>query len=106
MENNYNFQSSIESLVREGYLILQIMYGSTYHYFYVYQFQTAEENAVSYHTAVGINITNFLEVNHGNVDRAQFLSRFIQRIEKAEMIRVEFSKNATWYKWASFSEKK
>lgn len=101
---NHNFQTSIELLAREGFTILQLIHGGYYHYFYVYQFHTAEENSVSYHQAIGINITNFLEVNHGNVDKGQFLFRFNQHIDQSELMRVEFSKDAQWFKWASYSE--
>lgn len=98
-----NYCSTIQTLVNNGNIVLQVIYGDNAEYFCVYEWKTAEENSVSYHQLIGINITNFLNNNHGVVSQIDVLARLQDYISSGEIMRVEFSKEAVWYKWSSYN---
>jgi hypothetical protein len=98
-----NYQNTIQLLIDGGHIILQVIFDSNTEYFLVYEWRTAEENSSSYHQMVGINITNFLNNNSGKRDKNELISRLQEYIKYSEVMRVEFSKKAAWYKWSSYN---
>jgi len=106
MENNNNlYQKAIESLIAEGHTILQIFNqdGSCF-YFSVLDFQesfTSPTNSVEFNSLRGINITDFMRAQGGNINVLNIKSKFNEYIANAGVIRLEFSKNISWMKWGS-----
>jgi len=105
MEENI-FQKAIEQLVMEGYTILQIVTpaGNSL-YFNVYKWQEGYFNtaqSIDFNTVEGINITEFITKNASQcVNRTNFLSLFNRVMEEGIVIRCEFTKGSTWYKWSA-----
>ena len=100
------FQKAIEQLVLEGYTILHISQpnGETL-YFNVYKWQEGYFNtaqSVDFNTVEGVNITEFLIKNAAMCNnRVEFLSHFDREMENGVLVRCEFSKDTTWYKWSA-----
>ena len=100
------FQKAIEQLVLEGYTILHIIQpnGETL-YFNVYKWQEGYFNtaqSVDFNTVEGGNITEFLIKDAAMCNnRVEFLSHFDREMENAVLVRSEFSKGTTWYKWSA-----
>ena len=105
MELNIH-QKAIEQLVSEGYTILQIVQatGETL-YFSVYKWQESYFNtaqSVDFNTVEGVNVTDFLTKNASMCNnRTEFLSRFEKEMSDGVLVRCEFSKNVTWYRWGT-----
>lgn len=105
MEMNI-FQKAIEQLVLEGYTILHIIQpnGETL-YFNVYKWQEGYFNtaqSVDFNTVEGINITEFLVKNAAMCNNTvEFLNHFNREMENGVLVRCEFSKSTTWYKWSA-----
>lgn len=108
MESTNNlYQKAIEALIADGHTILQIfnMDGSCF-YFSVLDFQesfTSPTNSVEFNSLRGINITDFMRTQGGNINILNIKSRFQEYILNAEVIRLEFCKNLNWMKWGSAS---
>lgn len=100
------YQKAIEQLVLEGYTILQIIQpsGETF-YFNVYKWQESYFNtaqSIDFNTVEGVNITEFLSKNAAMCNnRIEFLSRFEREMMDGVLVRCEFTKNSTWYKWSA-----
>ena len=108
MENLNNiYQKAIESLIEEGHTILQVFNkdGSCF-YFSVLDFQesfTSPTNSVDFNTVRGINITDFMRTQGGNMNAINIKSKFLEYIQNANVVRCEFSKDVSWMKWGSAS---
>ena len=105
MEDNI-YQKAIEQLVLEGYTILQIVTPSGNNLFFnVYKwtegyFNTAQ--SIDFNTVEGVNITEFLSRNSSQCsNRTEFLSLFNRVMDTGVVVRCEFTKGSTWYKWSS-----
>lgn len=100
------YQKAIEQLVLEGYSILQIVQpsGQTL-YFNIYKWQESYFNtaqSIDFNTAEGVNITEFLNKNVAMCNnRVEFLNHFNKEMEDGILVRCEFSKDSTWYKWSA-----
>jgi len=110
MEENI-FQKAIEQLIMEGYTILQIVTptGNSL-YFNVYKWQEGYFNtaqSIDFNTVEGINITEFITKNASQcVNRTNFFSLFDKVMEDGIVIRCEFTKGSTWYKWSAADSNK
>ena len=105
MEYNI-FQKAIEQLVMEGNVILQVvMPDGESLYFAVYKWQEGYFNtaqSIDFNTVEGVNITDFLYKNSAQYNnRTAFMSLFNKVMDKGVLIRCEFTKGSTWYKWSS-----
>lgn len=105
MEYNI-FQKAIEQLVMEGNTILQVvMPDGESLYFAVYKWQEGYFNtaqSIDFNTVEGINITDFLHKNSAQYNnRTAFMSLFNKAMDEGVLIRCEFTKGSTWYKWSS-----
>lgn len=105
MEYNI-FQKAIEQLVMEGNVILQVvMPDGESLYFAVYKWQEGYFNtaqSIDFNTVEGINITDFLYKNSAQYNnRTAFMSLFNKVMDESILIRCEFTKGSTWYKWSS-----
>ena len=100
------YQEAIESLLVEGYAILQIVQpnGSTL-YFNVFTFQEGYFNtaqSIDFNTVEGINITNFLVKNAAMCRNSkEFIHHFVEENDKLPVIRLQFSKESIWYYWST-----
>jgi len=106
VENLYNqHQKTIESLVNEGYVILQVFSrDNTCFYFAVFDFKESFSNptaGVEFNAVRGVNITDFLKNQSGNPNAIQLISKFQQFMETANVVRCEFSNKMDWLKWGS-----
>ena len=105
MEYNI-FQKAIEQLVMEGNTILQVVLpnGESL-YFAVYKWQEGYFNtaqSIDFNTVEGVNITDFLYKNSAQYNnRTAFMSLFNKAMDEGVLIRCEFTKGSTWYKWSS-----
>lgn len=101
------YQKTIEILIEEGHAILQIFnLDGTAFYFTVMEFKESFRSAsssVEFNSLKGINITDFLRINGSQPDKTNLLSRFRDIVNNSPIIRVEFSDNVRWFKWASAS---
>lgn len=100
------FQKAVEQLVAEGNVILQlVMPDGDNMYFAVYKWQEGYFNSaqsIDFNTVEGINITDFIHKNAAYFhNRTQFLSAFNKAMEDGVLLRCEFTKGSTWYKWSS-----
>lgn len=105
MEYNI-FQKAIEQLVMEGNTILQVvMPDGESLYFAVYKWQEGYFNtaqSIDFNTVEGVNITDFLCKNSSQYNnRTTFMSLFNKVMDEGVLIRCEFNKGSTWYKWSS-----
>lgn len=105
MEYNI-FQKAIERLVMEGNTILQVvMPDGESLYFAVYKWQEGYFNtaqSIDFNTVEGVNITDFLYKNSAQYNnRTTFMSLFNKVMGEGVLIRCEFNKGSTWYKWSS-----
>ena len=105
MEYNI-FQKAIEQLVMEGNVILQVvMPDGESLYFAVYKWQEGYFNtaqSIDFNTVEGVNITDFLYKNSAQYNnRTAFMSLFNKVMDEGVLIRCEFAKGSTWYKWSS-----
>lgn len=104
MEANI-YQKAIEQLIMEGYTIIQVAVPHTdeFLFFVVYKWQEGYFNtaqSVDFNTIEGVNITDFLNKNASQCsNRSVFLAQFNRVIEEGVLVRCEFNKNATWFKW-------
>lgn len=99
------YQQAIDSLVKGGFDVLKVVESDGHAlYFIVYKWQEAYFNSaqsVEFNTVEGINITAFLNKNLNLAQNyTQFVGALDNEIEKMDMVRVQFSKNAEWYKWS------
>lgn len=105
MGNNNLYQKAIEALIAEGHIILQIYnQDGTCFYFSVLDFQesfTSPTNSVEFNSLRGINITDFMYTQGGNINVLNIKSKFQEYIANAEVVRLEFSKDISWMKWGS-----
>ena len=98
-------QSAIETLIKEGAVILQVVQpdGNSI-YFSVYRFQESYFNtaqSVDFNSVDGVNITAFLSKNAALWrNRVEFLGAYQRTIAESDVVRFEFSKDVTWYKYA------
>lgn len=104
MEDNYNlYQNSINLLINDGNIILQIICpDKSCLYFLVDKFTsdfTGSGDSINFCQLEGVNITNFLKLNV-STDKRNFISKFNQFILDEKPIRVEFSSNFSWIKWS------
>lgn len=101
------YQKAIEQLVLEGYTILQIAVPDRdkFLFFSVYKWQEGYFNtaqSIDFNTVEGVNITDFLEKNSAqSSSRTNFLTLFQKVMEEGVLVRCEFTKSATWFKWTS-----
>ena len=99
------YQSAIETLILEGYVILQVIQpdGNTL-YFNVYSFQEGYFNtaqSIDFNTVEGCNITKFLAKNSMMCqNKEEFLIHYAKELDKLPVVRLEFTKTALWYKWS------
>lgn len=107
MENNE--QKIIELLIKEGYTVLQVITPDGERlYFIVYRWQEGYFNtaqSIDFNTVEGVNITDFIKkhgINYNNY--AMFMAAFNKAVDEAPMIRCEFTKEVTWYKWSSITK--
>ena len=104
MDNNL-YQKTIEALIADGHIILQIFnQDGTCFYFSVLDFQesfTSPTNSVEFNAVRGINITDFIRNHGGNINILNIKSKFNEYIANAEVVRLEFSKDIRWMKWGS-----
>ena len=103
-----NYQKAIESLIREGHVILQVFNndGSCF-YFSVLSFQesfVSPTNSVDFNSVTGINITDFMRTQAGNPNTIAIGARFNEFIANADVVRCEFSKDRPWMKWGAVSK--
>lgn len=108
MDNiNNQYQKTIETLVNEGHVILQVFNeDGTCFYFSVMNFQesfSSPTNSVDFNAVQGINITDFMRTQGGNPNLVAAIAKFNEFITNAPVIRCEFSKNYKWMKWGSSS---
>lgn len=108
VENNFNiYQRVIESLIEDGHTILQVFNpDNSCFYFSVFDFKesfTSPTNSVEFNSVRGINITEFLRTQGGNVNIVAMKSKFQEYIMNANVVRCEFDKNTRWMKWGSAS---
>jgi hypothetical protein len=108
MEINLNeFQKTIETIISEGFVIVQIITNeNSVLYFSAYEFTPSFRSSVDdvqYCSLIGINITDFMNNNANQVDSRLVIERFRQVIQKNPVIRVEFF-GSRWFKWASSSK--
>ena len=65
-------------------------------------FNTAQ--SIDFNTVEGINITDFLNKSAAQyLNTSSFISMFNKELESGTVIRCEFSKGSTWYKWSAIS---
>jgi hypothetical protein len=100
------FQKAIEQLIMEGYTILQIVIpNGDILYFNVYKWQEGYFNtaqSIDFNTVEGVNITEFITKNASQcINRTNFISLFNKVMEEGIVVRCEFTKDSTWYKWSS-----
>lgn len=101
------YQKAIEQLVLEGYTILQVAVPDQdkFLFFSVYKWQEGYFNtaqSIDFNTVEGVNITDFLEKNSAqSSSRTNFLTLFQKVMEDGVLVRCEFTKSATWFKWTS-----
>lgn len=100
-----DYQKAIEQLISEGYIILQVITPDGESFFFaVYMWQEGYFNtaqSIDFNTVEGINITDFLYKNSSRyANRTEFMSAFNKVIDEGIMVRCEFTKGSTWYKWS------
>lgn len=104
MENN-QFQKTIESLVDNGHVILQVFTGEEdCLYFSVMDFQESFQsptNSVEFNSVRGINVTDFMRTQGGNPNAVAMIAKFNDFINHSNVVRCEFSRNFRWMKWGS-----
>lgn len=110
MELNINvYQKAIETIVSEGYSVIQIFpissgeQSSAAYYFLVHKFAPAQKTPtddIQYNQIVGINITDLVN-NNSSLDKTLFIHRLNQCLKDSDVIRVEFPNNVRWLKFAS-----
>lgn len=101
--DNNIYQSAIEALTEDGFVILQVLYpdGSSL-FFNAIEFQeafTSTASSVEFHSVKGQNVTNFFK-NHGsNPDTTSVVYKFREYINNKSAIRCNFAKGLNWIKW-------
>lgn len=101
------YQKAIEQLVMEGYTILQVATPNKdeFLFFNVYKWQEGYFNtaqSIDFNMVEGVNITEFLTKNAAMCsNRTNFMSLFNRVMEEGVLVRCEFTKSATWFKWAA-----
>ena len=110
MELNINvYQKAIETIVKEGYSVIQIFplssgeQAATAYYYLAHKFTPAQRTPtddIQYNQLVGINITDLVSHN-STLDKHLFIHRLNQCIEESDVVRVEFPNNVRWLKFAS-----
>lgn len=110
MEININvYQKAIETIVAEGYSVIQIFplsngeQAASAYYFLTHKFISAQRTPtddIQFNQIIGINITDLVR-NNSTLDKGLFLKRLNQYINEVNIIRVEFSNNVRWFKFAS-----
>ena len=108
IQGNFNlnaYQTAIENLISEGYVIVQLIIGGTdVMYFATLEFDPPIHGSVQtvpYGQLKGCNITEFMRVNGGQVDKRLLVNRFKEAMKTLPVIRVQFDENTNWYKWVS-----
>lgn len=99
---------AIKVLINEGYIILQVLDRSNDGgdmFFAVFSWQESYFNttaSVDYNTVEGIDLTDFIETQSSQArNHSHFITLLNTYIDKADMVRVEFSKNIEWVKYAA-----
>lgn len=101
------YQKAIEQLVLEGHTILQVSTPNKdeFLFFAVYKWQEGYFNtaqSIDFNTVEGINITEFLSKNASMcANHTNFISMFNRVMGEGVLVRCEFTKGATWYKWSA-----
>ena len=99
------YQTVVEILINEGYVIVQLMVGGCdVMYFAANEFHPpirGNSENVPFGRVIGVNITEFMKVNGGLNEQRQILGRFKETMNNQAVIRMEFDENTNWYKWAS-----
>lgn len=101
------YQKAIESIVNEGYEVLQISSAKSdeYLFFVIYKWQEGYFNtaqSIDFNTLEGVNITDFLNKNAaGYANHALFISSLNNSLSEGMLIRLQFTKDSEWYKWSS-----
>lgn len=100
------YQKAIEQLVADGNIILQIiMPDGESLYFSVYKWQEGYFNtaqSIDFNTVEGVNITDFLKKNASQYrSHAEFMTLYDKAMQDGILVRCEFTKGSTWYKWSS-----
>ena len=103
---NYNLFKCIEQIVSEGWVILQVCgLNEEYMFFVVNKFEESYFNSaesVDYNLLEGINITEFLYKNVNLYrNKIELMNNLQNYIDDNIVMRVEFSKNVKWCKYAS-----
>ena len=103
---NYNLFKCIEQIVIEGWTVLQIcgLYKEDV-FFAVNKFEESYFNSaesIDYNLLEGVNITEFLNKNVNLYrNKVELLNNLQKFVDDSVIIRVEFSKNIKWCKYAS-----
>lgn len=98
-----NYREIIDTLLDLGYQVLQYeLPYDDWGYMLVDKFEPNYSDSTgefSYHTAIGIDITDFLNKNSASNMTAfrQALQGFIQY--SSNVIKLEMQQNIRWYKW-------
>lgn len=105
-ENLNIYQKAIESIIAEGYVIVQIIpqYSEPLYFSvntFIPSFKSSVEE-IQYCSLVGVNITDFMRNNSNQIDKRMMLERFKQVVQSDNnpVIRCEFF-GAKWFKWAA-----
>jgi hypothetical protein len=103
---NYNLFKCIEQIVSDGWVILQICgLNESDVFFVVNKFEESYFNSaesVDYNLLEGINITEFLYKNVNLYrNKIELMNNLQNYIDDNIVMRVEFSKNVKWCKYAS-----
>ena len=103
------YQKAIEQINLQGYPVLQVHTPNAEEpmFFVVYKWQEGYFNtaqSIDFNTVEGINITDFLSKSAAQyLNTSSFISMFNKELDNGTIIRCEFSKGSTWYKWSVVS---
>lgn len=105
MENFNRYQRAVETLISNGFVILQIINpDNSCFYFVANKFEesfSTNVESVEFNRVEGINITDFLRINGSQVDQTNLIARFQEVVTTSPIIRCEFSNKLAWFKWGS-----
>lgn len=103
---NYNLFKCLEQLVLEGWTIIQIIgLQQEDQFFAVNKFEESYFNtaqSIDYNVLEGVNITEFI-IKNVNLyrNRVELLNNMQKFVDDSVVIRIEFSKQIKWCKYAS-----
>ena len=87
------------------YQMLILFYQVYDFYFSVYKWQEGYFNtaqSVDFNTVEGVNITDFLKKNASQYrSHTEFMTLYDKAMQDGILVRCEFTKGSTWYKWSS-----